>query len=87
MILFAAAFTLRMVADSGRGTRWLLWITPFGWSERVRPFTENALLPLVAAALSVVVLCGAAVVLSSRRDTGDGIFASRDVARGCDPSA
>ena len=81
MILFAAAFALRMVADSGHGTRWLLWTTPFGWSERVRPFTENALLPLVPAALAVVVLCGAAVVLSSRTRHRRWPFRLADVAR------
>jgi ABC-2 type transport system permease protein len=78
---FGFTFVLRMIADSGPGTRWLLWLTPFGWSELMRPFTRNDLRPLVPVALTVFVLGGVALVLSSRRDVGDGVLASRDVAR------
>ncbi len=42
----ASTFVLRMIADSGPGTRWLLWATPFGWTELMRPFTENDPWPL-----------------------------------------
>jgi ABC-2 type transport system permease protein len=80
IITFGVMFVLRMIADTGPGTRWLLWATPFGWTERMHPFTENAVLPLVPAVLTVLGLAAAAVVLAATRDAGDGVLASRDVA-------
>lgn len=69
----AVAFAIRMVADAGPSTRWLLWATPFGWTERVRPFTQNDIAPLVLAAVVAVALAAAAAALSTRRDVGDGL--------------
>jgi ABC-2 type transport system permease protein len=77
---FGVTFVVRMIADAGHATRWLLWVTPFGWVERMHPLTRNDLRPLIPAALTVIGLCAVAVVLASKRDTGDGILASQDVA-------
>ena len=79
MAVFAVMFVLRMIADSGAGMQWLRWTTPLGWSEIMRPFTDNDLVPLAPAVLSTAVLCLAAVTLASRRDVGDGVFASPDI--------
>jgi ABC-2 type transport system permease protein len=80
MAVLGVVFVVRMVADAGPGTRWLLWCTPFGWAEMVKPMYANDLWPLVPAA----VLGGAAVALTivaaARRDTGDGVFAAREGA-------
>ncbi len=46
--VLAVSFVLRMIADSGSGTRWLAWTTPFGWSEHVHPFTRNDVRPVRA---------------------------------------
>ena len=78
--VFGVAFVLRMIADSGPHTRWLLWATPFGWTELMRPFTHNDPWPLVPAGASVLGLCVAAIVLAPRRDVGQGVLASRDVS-------
>jgi ABC-2 type transport system permease protein len=75
------AFVLRMIADSGTSTHWLLWLTPFGWIERIRPLSENDPWPLVPAAVTIAVLATASILLASRRDAGDGVLASNDVAR------
>jgi ABC-2 type transport system permease protein len=80
LTIFGVAFALRMIADSGPSTRWLLWATPFGWTERMQPITENDLWPLVPAAAVVLVLVVVAITMASKRDTGDGLLASRDVA-------
>jgi ABC-2 type transport system permease protein len=74
------AFVVRMIADSGSSTRWMLWATPFGWTELMRPFTHNDAWPLLPAAVTVLVLGGAAIALASRRDLGEGVLASRDVS-------
>jgi len=81
IVTFGVAFALRMIADTGGGTRWLLWATPFGWAERMHPLTEDNVLPLVPAAVTVLALAVAAVALASRRDVGDAVLASRDLAR------
>jgi ABC-2 type transport system permease protein len=79
MLVFGVAFVLRMIADSGPSTRWLLWLTPFGWSERVRPFSANDGTPILVGVAVTVLLVGVALVLAARRDTGTGVIASRDV--------
>jgi ABC-2 type transport system permease protein len=79
MTVFGVAMVLRMVADSGPSTRWLLWTTPFGWVERMRPLTENDLGPLVVAVVAIAVVLAAALWLSARRDVGAGVLAGHDV--------
>ncbi|HEY2814884.1 MAG TPA: hypothetical protein VGJ03_15565 [Acidimicrobiales bacterium] len=74
------SFVVRMIADSSSSTKWLLWLTPFGWTERVRPFSENNAWPLLLAAAAVAILVWVSLVLAARRDAGAGALASRDVA-------
>jgi ABC-2 type transport system permease protein len=80
MGVFGVAFVLRMLGDSGPEMRWVLWLTPFGWTELIEPLTTNDLRPLVPASLTVIALVVLAIVLAARRDTGDGVLASRDTA-------
>lgn len=81
MGVLAVAFVLRMIGDSSPGSRWLLWATPLGWVELVRPFTSNDLWPLVPAGALIAVACGAAVALASRRDVGGGALATSAVTK------
>ncbi len=76
MGVFAFAFVLRMIGDSSPRSHWMLWATPLGWVELMRPFTANDLWPLVCAAVLIAVVCAAAVVLTSRRDVRDGVLAT-----------
>ncbi|MEU9020381.1 hypothetical protein [Actinomadura sp. NPDC048394] len=78
--VFAVLFVVRMLGDSGPHMHWLLWLTPFGWAQLLRPYTGNALLPLLPAAAAALALAVTAIGLSARRDTGSGILASRDTA-------
>jgi ABC-2 type transport system permease protein len=59
----------------------MLWLTPFGWTERMRPMTDNSLLPLAVAAVVVAGLAWSATALAARRDAGVGLLADRDTAR------
>jgi ABC-2 type transport system permease protein len=77
--VFGVAFVLRMMADSGPGTHWLLWTTPFGWSELMSPFSANDSWPLLPTAFATVGLAAGAIALAARRDAGDGVLASQDV--------
>jgi ABC-2 type transport system permease protein len=77
--ILGATFLVRMVADAEHRTSWLLWLTPFGWSERVRPYREDDLRPVALAAVATAALAALACVLATRRDTGGGLLATRDV--------
>ena len=37
--LLGVSYAARMVADSGTGLHWLLWISPLGWVEQLQPLT------------------------------------------------
>lgn len=56
---------------------WLVWLSPFGWAEQVRPFDENAPGPLILGIAVGLVLAGVAVVLQSGRDMGASFIAER----------
>ena len=80
---FAATFlgvsyALRLIADAGVGLHGLIWTSPLGWVEELRPLTSPqplALLPIIAftAALAVV-----AVHLAGTRDVGASIVPDQD---------
>jgi ABC-2 type transport system permease protein len=79
LAVFGVTFVLRMIGDAGSGTHWLLWSTPFGWIELIRPFTENNVWPLLPAVIAVAALATASIVLADRRDVGEGVLAVQDV--------
>ena len=76
----AAAFLLRVLADTVTGMGWLGWVTPLGWAERVRPFAGARpavlVLPLVATG-ALVLLAGR---LAAGRDVGTSVLPARDTA-------
>jgi ABC-2 type transport system permease protein len=69
-----------MIGDAGSGLHGVLWATPFGWSELIQPYTVDDALPLLPAVVAVAVLAAVAIHLSTRRDVGGGLLASRDAA-------
>ena len=72
-------FVLRAVGDAGGkdGPTWLAWLSPFGWTQRVRPFAvERWWVFALFLGLSVV-LTFAAFALSARRDLGSGLLPAR----------
>ncbi len=79
-IVLGASYGLRMVADAGIGLHGLVWASPLGWVEELRPLTAPHPVALVPIAALVVVCAGAAVHLSGRRDVGAGLLASRTSA-------
>lgn len=79
--LLAAAYLLRVVANSAAHRTWLLTVTPFGWVDRLRLYAENRWWWLVAPMAAVLVLGGTAVLLRGRRDTGAALLRSREARR------
>ncbi|HZC71004.1 MAG TPA: ABC transporter permease subunit [Jatrophihabitans sp.] len=79
--VIAAAYLLRMVADSGSGLAWLRWASPLGWFEQLRPLTGShpiAFLPILG--LTAAFAAGS-VVLAGRRDLGASAMRGRDRPR------
>ncbi|POH67168.1 MULTISPECIES: ABC transporter permease [Cryobacterium] len=80
------AYVLRAAGDAG-GTpsadglsltsAWPSWLSPIGWGQRARAFTENNPAPLLLSVALAGLLVAVAVLLQSRRDTGSSVFAER----------
>jgi len=75
--VLGASYAARMVADSGTGLHWLIWISPLGWIEQLQPLTAPeplALLPIIAfTAVSAAI----AVHLAGGRDVGASTLPDR----------
>jgi ABC-2 type transport system permease protein len=75
--LLGVAYLLRAVGDANPGVSWLVWLSPLGWAERLRPFAGER--------WWVVALCVAATagfsalgwVLAAHRDVGAGLLPTR----------
>lgn len=80
------AFLLRALGDTapdGSPVRFLTWLSPLGWGEKVAPYGENrvGLITLGLVAYAGLVLL--AFILLERRDLGAGLLPSRPgAARG-----
>lgn len=57
---------------------WPSLFSPIGWAQRIRPFTEMDLWPLLVIGTGAVVLAGIAVALRNGRDLGASYIAADD---------
>ncbi|CAM3906565.1 ABC transporter permease [Kibdelosporangium persicum] len=69
-------YAIRAIADAGE-TSWLRWLSPFGWTQEMRPFAGDQWWPLALVAGLVALLVAAAYAISARRDLGAGILPAR----------
>jgi ABC-2 type transport system permease protein len=76
-------FLLRAAADLTPTVHWLIYLTPFGWAELVRPLsgTDVHVVWLLPIAGLICVVSGAAIFLAGRRDLGESIVPDRTTAR------
>ncbi len=72
-----ASYAVRMIADAGVGLHGLIWASPLGWVEELRPFTAPQPLALLPIAAFTAALATAAVRLAGVRDVGAGILSDR----------
>jgi ABC-2 type transport system permease protein len=70
-------YALRMIADAGVGLHGLIWASPLGWAEQLRPFAGPQPVALLPIAAFTAVLAVAAIRLAGRRDAGGGILTDR----------
>jgi ABC-2 type transport system permease protein len=76
-----ACYGLRMVADADVGLHGLVWVSPLGWVEQLRPLTSPeplAFLPIIGF---TAVVGGLAVHLAGARDLGASTVPDRVHAR------
>jgi ABC-2 type transport system permease protein len=72
------SFAVRMLGNSEPERGWLLHLTPFGWLDRLQPFTLDRWLGLLPFLLVPLALTATAVQARTRRDTGEGVLAASD---------
>ncbi|WP_147916262.1 ABC transporter permease [Ruania zhangjianzhongii] len=76
--VLGGAFVLRaagdLIGDHGSA---LSWITPFAWSQQTRAFVDERWWPLLISLTAAVALTILGFVLSTRRDLGAGLRATR----------
>jgi ABC-2 type transport system permease protein len=71
----AALYALRAVGDTSAG--WVAWLSPFGWSTRLRAWSDPRGWVLLLDLALAVALAAAALALRARRDLGSGLLAER----------
>jgi ABC-2 type transport system permease protein len=76
-VFLGVAYAVRMIADAGVGLHALIWVSPLGWVEELRPLTSPRPLALVPIAVFTSVLAVVAVRLAGRRDAGAAIVPDR----------
>lgn len=79
--LLAAAFIVRVIANSSDRRSWLLTIAPFGWAERVRAFSDNDWLWLLAPLATMLLFAGTALAVCNRRDAGTALLRTASARR------
>jgi ABC-2 type transport system permease protein len=72
----AVLFGMRALGDT-TSAAWLSWLSPFGWSTRLRAWSDPRPWVLLLDLALAVGLAGAAVALRARRDLGAGLVADR----------
>ncbi|HKJ12790.1 MAG TPA: hypothetical protein VJ976_10445 [Ornithinimicrobium sp.] len=73
--LAVVSYLLRGLGATGDNA--LLWLSPLGWVDEVRPFGEARAWPLLLALMTGAVLVASAFWLSTRRDVGSALVQPR----------
>ncbi|RFU85929.1 ABC transporter permease [Streptomyces triticagri] len=76
LAVIGVAYVLRAAGDAGSNDA-LSWLSPIGWIQRTYPYVDNRWWPLGPCLLLAVLAGAAGFVLSTRRDVGAGLKASK----------
>ncbi|GAA4633188.1 exporter of polyketide antibiotics [Actinoallomurus vinaceus] len=76
LAVVGVAFLLRAVGDAAR-VSWLVWISPIGWSQRVRAFGGERWWLIALGVVVAVAAVAVAYALVERRDLGAGLLPVR----------
>ncbi|MDH6707510.1 ABC-2 type transport system permease protein [Kitasatospora sp. MAA19] len=75
LAVLGAAYALRAAGDAGANG--LAWASPIGWLQRTYPFLDDRWWPLLPALALAAATGAAGFALSTRRDVGAGLRATR----------
>lgn len=70
-----AAYLLRALGDLAEN--WLVWLSPIGWAQSVRPFAGDRVEVLALLVVASAGLTAVAILLERNRDLGAGVIGSR----------
>lgn len=59
---------------------WVSWLSPIGWGQATRPFTQANLIPVVVLVAGFALLACGALILKGRRDLGSSLVNERSGA-------
>ena len=85
-VSYAAAFlgvsyAVRMIADAGVGLHWLIWASPLGWVEELKPLTAPQPLAFLPIFAFTALMAAGAVHLAGTRDIGASIVPDRSATQ------
>jgi ABC-2 type transport system permease protein len=72
--ILGASFAIRLVADSRTSLTWLLWLSPLGWVEELRPLQSPQPVALGLMVGLTIACAGLAVLLAGRRDLNASVL-------------
>ena len=75
--ILGISYALRMVADSGTGLHWLIWVSPLGWVEMLHPLTSPTPVSLLPIFGFTVLLGYLSIELAGRRDVAASLIEER----------
>ena len=76
--VIAVAYVLRAIGDVASGPwQWIRWLSPFAWSQQMRPYASDRWWPLALLIVGALVIALSAVRIESQRDIGLGLIAQR----------
>lgn len=73
--LIGISFVLRAIGDIGDGK--VSWLSPIGWSQKLRPYAGEQWWALLVPAVAIVLLAVASWRLTEHRDVGAGLIQPR----------
>ncbi|WP_151484298.1 ABC transporter permease [Streptomyces albicerus] len=76
LAVIGVAYVLRAAGDVGSNGA-LSWLSPIGWVQRTYVYVDNRWWPLLLCLVLAVLCAAAGFALSTRRDVGAGLRASR----------
>jgi ABC-2 type transport system permease protein len=76
LAVVGVAYVLRAAGDVG-GDGALAWLSPIGWAQRTYVYVDNRWWPLLLCLVLAALCAAAGFLLSTRRDVGAGLRASR----------
>ena len=80
-VVFGTGLLARVIGDGADSLHWLHWLSPFGLLSLSQPFAANQNMPLVVLLAAVLLLVGAVVLTSRRRDLQAGVLPVTDRRR------